>query len=125
MACRLPGARDTSLLRALPRPLRRELRRVRLRHGAVVRQPPEDVDAAAALTGLDGLDRALHRQPALRRRLLYDRAVPRARTDGLQPDAAAAVADQRHLLAVQGLLRAGRALVGADRDVEVRVRLHL
>ena len=38
----------------------------------------------------------------------------------LEADAAAAVADQRHLLAVERLLGAGRALVGADDQVDVR-----
>ena len=44
----------------------------------------------------------------------------RAGLDGLEADSAAAVADEDDLLAVQRLLRPGRALVGADDEVDVR-----
>ena len=76
------------------------------------------------LPGLDGLDHALHAELALGRGPLHRPCrTRRPEDDGLEADAAAAVADQRHLLAVQRLLRAGRALVGADDHVQVGLRL--
>ena len=78
---------------------------------------------AAALAGLDGLDHALHAElPSVAGRCT---TVPNHAPglDGLQPDAAPAVADERDVLPLRACCGAGRALVGADDQVEVGLRL--
>src|SRR5215211_6576742 len=86
--------------RMLTGPLRLELLDVGLRHHSAVRQAGEDVDALAALPGLD---QALHAEPALGRGPLHDGAVPLSGLDALEADRAASVADERDLPALQRL----------------------
>src|SRR5580693_5084077 len=107
------------------RPLGGELGHVGLGHDAVVWQLGHRVDAAAVLTGAQGLDQRLHRQAPLAGRRLGHVAVPRAGGDAREGGGARAVTDQDHLagqvLGRHGLDAALDALVGPDDQVQAGV----